>query len=75
MNSIIICECPNFSCHPHTGACVCHPGWDTPQCDLPCAAPFWGPGCDNLCNCSTIGAACDSVTGQCMCPPGHTGAK
>lgn len=38
-----------------------------------CEAGSFGEGCRQHCDCEA-GAPCDPVTGQCLCPPGRTGA-
>lgn len=48
------------------------PGWQGPDCSLPCPSGTWGLNCNETCVCAN-GAACSPSDGSCACTPGWLG--
>ncbi|XP_052264801.1 multiple epidermal growth factor-like domains protein 10 isoform X1 [Dreissena polymorpha] len=72
------CNCPwnvTQSCDVLTGSCQCKAGYRGDACQLPCAEPFYGVKCEQLCGCAERGK-CHHVTGHCYeCYAGYTGVN
>ncbi|XP_032890012.1 slit homolog 1 protein isoform X1 [Amblyraja radiata] len=64
--------CRHGICQPRPGqppVCLCQPGWEGPQCDLPTTEPCRGHKCMRG-QCVPL----DTVTYRCECDAGHKGA-
>jgi len=70
------CPCRNGGrCEPHTGQCLCPPGWKGIHCQNSCDQDKFGLECTQQCNCS-LGQRCHHVSGECLpCSPGTYGAR
>lgn len=70
------CPCKNGGrCEPHTGKCLCPPGWKGVHCQNQCGADSYGLECTQKCQCA-VGQRCHHVSGECLpCSPGTFGPK
>ena len=68
------CPCQNGGrCEPHTGKCLCPPGWKGLHCTHKCGDQFFGLECTQKCQCA-VGQRCHHVSGECLpCTPGSYG--
>ena len=68
------CPCQNGGrCEPHTGKCLCPPGWKGLHCSHKCGDQFFGLECTQKCQCA-VGQRCHHVSGECLpCTPGSYG--
>ena len=68
------CPCQNAGlCQPHTGKCLCPPGFEGLDCERPCPLGRFGPKCAAECACA-VGHRCHHITGECApCPEGTFG--
>ncbi len=57
---------------PHTDGCVCDPGFQGPDCALPCPVGHYGNHCGGICRCHN-NAYCRPQDGICVCRPGYHG--
>jgi len=70
------CPCKNGGrCEPHTGKCLCAPGWKGLHCQNKCSEGSYGLDCAQTCQCS-VGQRCHHVSGECLpCTSGTFGAQ
>ena len=66
------CPCKNGGrCEPHTGQCLCAPGWKGLHCQNKCGEGAYGLDCAQTCECS-VGQRCHHVSGECLpCTSGN----
>lgn len=68
------CPCLNGGrCEPHTGRCMCPPGFTGVHCQEKCSGNSYGLECSQECTCG-LAQRCHHVTGECLpCQPGTFG--
>jgi len=71
-----VCPCQNGGrCEPHTGRCLCSPGYTGSNCENQCDSNTFGMDCSEKCACS-VGQRCHHVSGECLpCTPGTYGPQ